>query len=375
MINKERLIESFVEMVKIYSPSKKEKEIAQYLIKELEKLEAEIYLDESFEKYNGNAPTIIAKIQGNIEGNGVTLAAHMDVIEPCNEINPIIDEKNEIIKTNGLTTLGADDKAGIASILETIKVIKERKLKHKDIYIVLTPGEEVGMLGAKSINWENIPKNMKPALNMIVIDNVGRAGIIAHTAPSKFDLSITFIGRKAHAGIEPEKGINAINMAAMAISKMKMGRIDELTTSNIGVIESNFPTNVVADKCVVKAEVRGHSEERILEVIKKYKDCCDETIRVMGGDYEFSSECDYPSLKPKDNLEFAREFSKVYEELGIKSELKIIGGGSDSNIFAKNGYNSVIIGIGMNDVHTVNEVLELKELYKTTQALINYIAK
>lgn len=373
MINKERLIENFIEMVKIYSPSKKEKELAQYLIKELEKLDADIYLDENFEKYGGNAPTIIAKIKGNIEGNGVTLAAHMDVIEPCGNIEPIIE--SEVIRTNGITTLGADDKAGIASILETIKVLKEKELKFEDVYIVLTPCEEIGMLGAKSVNWEEIPKNMKPALNMIVIDNVGRAGIIAHTAPSKFDLSITFKGRKAHAGIEPEKGINAINTVALAISKMKMGRIDELTTSNIGVIESNFPTNVVADECIIKAEVRGHSEERILEIINEYKACCDDAIKVMGGDYEFSYECDYPSLKPKDNLEFAKEFSKVYEKLGIKSELKIIGGGSDSNIFAKNGYNSIIIGMGMNGVHTVNEVLELKELYKTTQALINYIAK
>ena len=156
---------------------------------------------------------------------------------------------------------------------------------------------------------------------------------------------------------------------------MKMGRIDELTTSNIGVINSNFPTNVVADECIVKAEVRSHSEEKILEVIEEYKDCCDEAVNIMQGEYEICYECDYPTLKPKDNLKFAKEFSEIYEELGVKSELKVIGGGSDSNIFAKNGYNSIIIGVGMYDVHTVNETLELEELYKTTKALINYISK
>lgn len=372
-MQKERMVENLIEMIKIYSPSKKEGEFAKYLVKELEKLGAKLYLDEGFKKYNGNSPTIIAKIKGNLEGEGVTLAAHLDVVEPCENITPILE--NGILKTDGTTTLGGDDKAGIASIIETIKVLKEKNIPHKDIFIVLTPCEEQGMLGAKNISWNLIPKDMIPAKNMIVVDNAGRAGLIAHTAPSKYDVVIKFKGKKAHAGIEPEKGINAINLAALAISKMKMGRIDELTTSNIGVINSNFPTNVVADECIVKAEVRSHSEEKILEVIEEYKDCCDEAVNIMQGEYEICYECDYPTLKPKDNLKFAKEFSEIYEELGVKSELKVIGGGSDSNIFAKNGYNSIIIGVGMYDVHTVNETLELEELYKTTKALINYISK
>lgn len=372
-MQKERMVENFLEMIKIYSPSKKEGNFAKYLVEELKNIGAEIYLDEGYKKYDGNSPTIIAKIKGNIEGEGVTLAAHLDVVEPCENINPIIE--NGVIKTDGTTTLGGDDKAGIASIVETIKVLKEKNLSHEDIFIVLTPCEEMGMLGAKNITWDLIPQNMIPAKNMIVVDNAGKAGIIAHTAPSKYDVIITFKGRKAHAGIEPEKGINAINLAALAISKMKMGRIDELTTSNIGVITSNFPTNIVADECLVKAEVRSHSEEKILEIIEEYRICCEEAINIIKGEYELKYECDYPILKSKDGLKFANEFAKVYEELGVKVELKVIGGGSDSNIFAKNGYNSIIIGVGMYDVHTVNETLELEELYKTTQALIKYITK
>lgn len=372
-MQKERMLKNLIEMIKIYSPSKKEGEFANYLVKELEKVGAKVYLDEGYKKYDGNSPTIIAKIKGDKIGNGITLAAHLDVVEPCENINPILE--NGILKTDGTTTLGGDDKAGIASILETIKVLKEKNISHEDIFIVLTPCEELGMLGAKNIEWELIPEDMVPAKNMIVVDNAGRAGIIAHTAPSKYDVIITFKGKKAHAGIEPEKGINAINLAALAISKMKMGRIDDLTTSNIGVINSNFPTNVVADECIVKAEVRSHSEEKILEIIEEYRNCCEEATKIIKGQYELKFECDYPTLKPKDDLKFAKEFAKVYEELGIETELKVIGGGSDSNIFAKNGYNSIIIGVGMYDVHTVNEILELSELYKTTQALINYITK
>ncbi len=372
-MDKERLVNSFLEMVAIHSPSKKEGEFAKYLVEELKKLGAEIYLDEGYKNYGGDAPTVIGKIKGDLAGEGVTLAAHMDVIEPSKDVKATIVDG--IIKTDGTTTLGGDDKGGIAAILEALKVLKEKNISHEDIFVVFTPCEESGMVGAKNVDWNLIPKDMLPAKNMIVLDNVGRAGIIAHTAPSKYDLEITFRGRKAHAGIEPEKGINAINVAALAISKMKMGRIDELTTSNIGVISSNFPINVVADECTLKSEIRSHSEEKILQVIEEYRACCQDAVSQMGGSFEMEYSCDYPTLKPKDDLKFAKEFAKVYEELGIETELKVIGGGSDSNIFANQGYNSIIIGFGMYDVHTVNETLEIEELCKTTRALINYISK
>ena len=372
-MNKERLINSFIEMLKIHSPSKKEGEFAKYMVNLLEGLGADIYLDEGYLQYGGDSPSIIAKIPGDIEGEGVTLAAHMDVIEPNLNVEPIIE--GNIIKTNGTTTLGGDDKGGIASILEVIRTIKEEKISHKDIYVVLTPCEEIGMLGAKYFDWGNVPKDMMPAKNMIAVDNSGAAGIIAHSAPSKYDFEIRFKGRNAHAGIEPEKGINAIAMAAHTLTHMNTGRIDDLTTSNISTIDSKFPSNVVPDICTMTGEVRSHSEEKILEILESYKNRCDETVERFGGSYEINYKCDYPVLKPKDDLKFAKEFVRVYEEMGVNSELKIIGGGSDSNIFAEQGFNSIIIGVGMNKVHTVDEYLEIDELFKTTEAIIRYIKK
>lgn len=372
-MNRERLINSFIEMIKIHSPSKNEAVFAEYMVNLLKDMGAEIYLDEGYKNYGGNAPVIFAKIKGNIKGEGITLAAHMDVIEPNMNVNPVFE--GDIIKADGTTTLGGDDKGGIASIVEVLRTLKETGASHEDIYIVLTPCEEAGLQGAKNVNWDLVPENIKPAKNMLVIDNAGRAGIIAHTAPSKYDFEITFTGRKAHAGIEPEKGINAINVAALAISKMEMGRIDALTTSNIGVIKSEFPTNVVSDSCFVKGEIRSHSEEKIMEVIKGYDEACKEAVAKMRGEYKFEYVCDFPTLKPKDDLKFAKEFAAVYENLGVETELKVIGGGSDSNIFAKQGYNSIIIGVGMYDVHTVDERLDTLELFKTTEAVIKYISK
>lgn len=372
-MNKERLIENFIEMVKIHSPSKKEGKYAEYLIKLIEDMNGEIYLDKGYEKYGGDSPTIIAKFPGEIEGEGITLSGHLDVIEPNLNVEPIIEEN--IIRTDGSTTLGGDDKAGIASIIEVLRTVKEKEIRHNDIYLVLTPGEEIGMVGAKSIDWDNVPENIMPAKNMIVVDNAGRAGLIAHSAPSKYDIEINFKGVNAHAGIEPEKGINSILMSSYALSNMVVGRIDKLTTSNISIINSDFPSNVVPDTCKVTGEIRSHSEERILEIIKEYKTACDKSVEKLGGEYEFNYKCDYPVLKPKDDLKFANEFKEIYEELNIPSELQVIGGGSDGNIFAEAGFNSIIIGVGMNKVHTVEEYLEIDELYNTTEAILRYIEK
>lgn len=371
-MNRERVINNFIDMVKIYSPSLNEKEYSQYLIKYLEKLGLEIYLDLGYEKYGGNAPTIFAKLKGNISGKGVTLAAHMDVVEPCNNINPVID--GNFIKTDETTTLGGDDKAGIAAILEVLENLIEIGAKHEDVFVVLTPCEENGMLGAKNIDWNKVPSHMIPAKNMIVIDNSGRAGLIAHTAPSKYDFKIIFKGRKAHAGIEPEKGINAITLAGVAVSNMNIGRIDTLTTSNLGTIHSEFPSNVVADFCVVTGEVRGHSLESIFETLNSYEKACKESVTKLGGEFIFEKNCVFPTLKPTDNLMFAKEFAKEYKKMGITTEFQVIGGGSDSNIFAKEGYNSIILGVGMENVHTVNEKLDIRELFKTVEALNNYIS-
>ena len=297
----------------------------------------------------------------------------MDVIEPCENISPIIE--NGIIKTDGTTTLGGDDKGGVASIIEVLRVLKENNLSHQDIYVLLTPGEESGMLGAKSIEWKDVPSNIRPATNMIVLDNAGRAGIIAHSAPCKYDFTFSFRGKKAHAGIEPEKGINAISMAAAAIAQMKIGRINELTTSNIGSITSQFPTNVVPDCCSFHGEVRSHSEETLENIIDEYENIAKNVADKFNGEYTLELSYNYPILKPKDDLKFAKEFAKVYKEMGVKSELKVIGGGSDSNILSKEGFNSIIVGVGMYKVHTVEEYLVINDLLKTTEAILNYIIK
>ena len=369
--NKEELINIFKELLNIYSPTRNEKNVANYIIKFLEELGAEIYLDNSYDKYGGNAPTIFAKLKGNIKGDGVTFSAHMDVVEP-NEGLVIIEEDN-IIKTDKTTTLGGDDKAGIAAILYSVKYIVENNIDHKDIYMVFTPGEEKGMLGARNINWQEVYKNINPAKNTIVVDNAGKAKYVAYKAPTCTNYRLSVVGKTAHAGLAPEEGINAIKILSEIIYNLKSGRIDELTTANISQINSDFPTNVVPDMATAYGEVRAHSNEKVESILQEYKEIGESIANKYSGKFTMEIEKQYPLLDSKDNLKFAKEFLEIYKEIGIDASLQVIGGGSDANFFADEGFNSIIIGVGMEKVHTTDEYLEVNELVNTTKAIIKYL--
>lgn len=369
--NKEELLEILKDLLNIYSPTKNEKNVAKYIIEFLEKLGAEIYLDNSFEKYDGNSPTIFAKINGKLEGEGITFSAHMDVVEPNNGLK-IVQEEN-IIKTDGTTTLGGDDKAGIASILYSVKYIVENNIEHEDIYLIFTPGEEMGMLGARNINWKEVYKHINPAKNIIVVDNAGKAEYVAYQAPTCSNYLLKANGKSAHAGLAPEEGINAIRIISEIVSNIKSGRIDKFTTANISEINSKFATNVVPDVAIAYGEIRSHSYERVENILKEYEEVGNRISKKYGGSFEMEIEKQYPLLNSKDDLKFAKEFIETYRTVGVEASLQIIGGGSDANFFAGEGFNSIIIGVGMQKVHTTDEYLEVDELLKTTNALIKYL--
>ena len=230
MVSKDRLKDIFINMVKVDSPPEKEYEMAKWLVSYLKERDIDVKIDKAGEKFGGNSGNVIAYIKGSLDLEPICLQAHMDQVHPCLGVNPIVD--GNIIKSDGTTTLGADDKAGIASILEALEYVMETNTPHRDIYLMFSVCEEIGMYGCKNLDCDDLPVK-----NVVIIDSVGKPGTIAYKAPSKEHIDITFYGKKAHAGIEPEKGINAIVVASNAISNMNIGRIDSETTSNIGEIQ------------------------------------------------------------------------------------------------------------------------------------------
>ena len=288
MLSRERMQNLFLEMIQIYSPSKGEKDMADFIEAYLAKRGIQFQSDNAGEGYGGNGRNIVAHIPGTKEGIPLGFAAHMDQIEPCRDVKAVID--GSIIRTDGTTTLGGDDKSGIAAILEALQDILESGEEHRDIYLVFTCSEEISMQGTKHMDL-----SILPCKDLVIADATGNTGVIAYKAPAMEAIEVTVRGKKAHAGIEPEKGVNAICAAAKAIAQMHIGRIDAETTSNIGRIEGGGATNVVTDEAVFTAEIRSHSMEKLGEEVAHMEKCLKEAAEEMGASYEFQHELAYPS--------------------------------------------------------------------------------
>lgn len=366
MISKNRLRNTFIEMVKVDSPSSYESEMMKWIVSYLKQRGISVIVDEVGSKFGGNAGNIIAYMKGTLDLEPICFQAHMDQVEPCLGVNPIVER--DIIKSDGRTTLGADDKAGIAAILEAIEHVRETNMQHRDIYLMFTVCEEAGMYGCKYFDSKNLP-----AKNIVILDSAGHPGIIAYKAPSKEHIDITFYGKKAHAGIEPEKGINAIVVASHAIVNMNIGRLDMETTANIGEIKGGGPTNIVTDSVTFNVEIRSHSMERLKEEVEHMKKCCEDTSKTFNTTFDFKHENTYPSFELSKDSYIFKLTQKCMELTGIKPNPMIIGGGSDANILAKKGYDCAIISIGMYNPHALNEYLNLEELYNTTKLLVNMV--
>ena len=362
MISRERLVERFVKMIKIYSPSKGEKEMADFIEAYLTERGISFKSDNAGQAYGGNGRNIVAFIPGDQEGMPIGFAAHMDQIEPCRNVNPVFD--GDIIRTDGTTTLGGDDKGGITAILEAVEDILETKAPHRDIYLVFTSSEEISMMGAK-----NMDLSMLPCKDLVIADNVGVTGYVAYKAPAMESITMKFFGKKAHAGIEPEKGINAVVTASRAISNMHIGRLSPTTTSNIGRIEGGAATNIVTDEVEVTAEIRSHSMETLAEELAYMEKCCKDAADSMNTTYEFKHELAYPTLSLDLDSDLAKLTKEAMNKEGIEPNFAVIGGGSDANVLAGKGYRSVIIGCGMYNVHTVDEYLDLVETMKSAKVM------
>ena len=375
-MNKVRLLNTFLDLVKIYSPSRNEINVMKYITEKLEKLGVKYILHDHSAEYGGNTPVIIAKLEKNCDDTNlkaISLSAHMDVVEPSKDLDVYVEDG--LVKTRTETTLGGDDKGGVAIILETFESLVENNLPHNDVFAVITPSEEVGLLGARSIKWEEIPDEFTPAKDMLVLDNGGGADLVAVEGPCMYKINVHYEGASAHAGIEPEKGRSAILAMSNAIAKMRIGRLNDYTTSNIGSIISEFPTNVVPKDCKIRMEVRCLNEDEAKENVDNYVDIFEKTAKEFEVKCNIDIEYDYPPLKQIDGNVLLNRVLDAYNKVGVVAKPIKIGGGCDGNIYLKNGFNSVILGVGMYKIHTIEEYLVISDMEKTAEAVLGFITK
>ena len=367
MINEKRLIESFMELVRIDSISREERNLADFLIEKLENLGLEVIVDQAGEKVGANSGNIIAKLNGNTKAaTPIMFAAHMDTVVPGKNINPL--REGEKIISTGETILGADDKAGIAAILEALHLIRENNLLYGDIEILFTICEEVGLCGAKNLDVSQLKAQIG-----FILDAGGQVGQIIISAPSQNSLDFTIRGKSAHAGANPEEGINAIQVAGVALSRMKLGRIDEETTANIGIISGGKATNIIPDEVILKGEVRSRNEGKLEKYTKELKKITEDTAQEFKAraEVKINREFHCYNLSPDDQVvKIARKAAK---DIGLQSLLRPSGGGSDANVFNKKGLSSVVLAVGMEKVHTIEEYILIKELKNATEYILSII--
>ena len=367
MVNEKRLIESFMDLVKIDSVSREEKEIADFLVKKLKDLGLEVRVDHAGEKVKSNSGNIIARLRGDKDkATPIMFSAHMDTVVPGKNINPICD--GEKIVSDGKTILGADDKAAIAALLEALYIVKEKNISHGDIEIVFTICEEIGLHGAKNLDISSLNARM-----VFVLDCGGQVGEIISAAPSQNSLKIIIHGKSAHAGSNPEGGINAIQVAGFILSRMKLGRIDEETTTNIGIISGGKATNIIPDEVILEGEVRSRKEEKLEKYTKKLKKIAEDTAREFKAKAEVKINREYYCYNLSTDEQVVRIAMKAVKNMGLEPLLHPTGGGSDANVFNKKSFPAVDLAIGMEKVHTVDEYILVKNLKNTAEYILSII--
>ena len=365
MIKKDRLVENFLDMVKISSPSKNERAMGDYLLKILKELGLEVREDNAGELNGGNCGNIIGILRAPGKKR-LLFSAHMDTVVPCEKVVPVIE--NDIIKSDGTSILGGDDKGGIAAIIEMLRVIKENNLDHPEIVVVFSMGEEIGLLGSKSFDINSYGVDF-----VFILDSSGKPGKIITKAPSAARGKITIIGKPAHAGISPENGINALTVAAHAITKIKLGRIDAETTSNIGVVKGGQATNIVMPSIELDYEARSLSNEKLNTLINETFDIFQKVCNEFGAILENNVKIEYPGFSLEDCEEIVKIVKTACENVGIKSETASSGGGSDTNIYNSKGVKSVNLAVGMTKVHTLEEYIEIKDLVDLSKILVEIV--
>jgi tripeptide aminopeptidase len=375
MVNSERLAEEFARQAAIASPAFREGEISRYLVQRFRGLGMTVVMDEAGAAIGSESDNIIATLPASGKNSEpLLLSAHMDTVVPAEGVQPVLIDG--VFKSAGDTILGADDKAGLAEIIEAIEVVKERDIPHGVIEVVVTVCEEKGLLGAKHLDYSKVVSRRGLALDTSGTDRV------INTAPAANKMRFTLTGRESHAGIEPEKGVSAIVAAARGIAAMRLGRIDHETTANIGTIQGGQATNIIPRQVVLEGEARSHDPEKLRVQTEHMLACLQEataaSVRNIDGELvsvalETEVMSDYPYMAVPPDAGILRLVEKAAGRLGRTVALRNGGGGSDANIFNAHGIETVIIGTGMTDVHTVEESVRVSDMVRVAELLVEII--
>jgi len=370
MIRQEKLVEEFMELVQVDSETKHEQEISGVLKRKFEALGLHVFEDDAAEKTGHGAGNLIATLEASAGVSAdiptIFFTSHMDTVTPGKGIKPRIEDG--IIRSDGTTILGSDDKAGLAAMFEAIRALREHNLPHGKVQFVITVGEESGLVGARAMD----PNHMEAKFGY-ALDSNGDIGDICVAAPTQARIQMTITGKSAHAGVNPEDGISAIQVAGKAISRMQLGRIDKETTANIGKFEGGGATNIVCDKATLYAEARSIVQDKLDRQIESMREALHAAAKEYGAQAEFNSEVIYPAFNYDDSAPVVMTAMNAIRSIGRTPRTFPSGGGSDANIFNGMGIPTVNLAVGYEHIHTTKEQIAVADLVKTAELVVAII--
>jgi tripeptide aminopeptidase len=375
MINQQRLSEEFCRLAAINSPPLKESDIAHYLVEVMEHLGGTVRFDNACRSTGGETGNLVASFPGTGKlSEPLLFSVHMDTVEPGGQVEPVL--RDGVFYSAGETVLGADDKAGIAELIEALLVVREQQISHGPIEVVVTIAEEIGLVGAKHFDYSMVTARQGYALDTEGVD------WMVLQAPGSNHLQIEIEGRAAHAGMVPELGVSAIQTAAVAISQMRLGRIDHETTANIGQIEGGMARNIVPQKVSLVGEARSHDPNKLQEqtdhMLACFAEAAAQMTRTINGELvkpqiRADVQCGFSSMSVAEDAPVVKLARSAAAVVGHDLKIRLGGGGSDANIFNAHGIEMIILATGMKRVHTNDESVAVADMVHVTELLVEII--
>lgn len=375
-MNADRLHSTFLELIAIESPSQHEARMAAACADALRSIGFQVEVDSSAARTGSDTGNLIARLPGTAPGR-VAFCAHMDTVSPCEGIQvvrePAPDGTGDVYCSAGATILSADDKAGVAAILEGVRAAVEAGGPRPDITVLLTTCEEQSLQGASALADDVL----EAGVPCFVLDADGAPGTIIAEAPCHYTLRACVTGRAAHAGVEPEAGVPAIRIAAEAIAAMPLGRLDDATTANIGLIEGGVAVNIVPAECIVEGECRSIFRDRAEAQRAAMETALREAAERNGGSVQVEWALDYPEIAFQQDDPLIDLLKRAMTACGLTPVLHRTGGGADANVLGQKGARAITLGIGMANFHSVDEFIRtdhLEETARLVEAIISAAA-
>ncbi len=363
----ERLLDTFLTLIRFNTPSRSEKPAMDWVESYLSQIGFTVTFDDAGEKLGGNVGNLMAFKPGSVkEAPGIFFSSHLDTVEATPDLEIQID--GDVISSKSDTILGADDKCGVAPILEAMTLLFESKEPHGDIQLLLTICEEIGLQGAKRLD----PKHINAKYGF-VLDAGPPVGNLTCASPGQNSLKIKIIGKPAHAGAAPEEGISAIQAAANAVAEMKLGRIDAETTANIGIIHGGTGRNIIPAEVTLIGEARSRDAEKLKLQTQHMVQTFEQEATRLGARAEISVTQEYGSYRLSESDPVVLLAAAAAKAAGLPCALVESGGGSDANIFNGHGVPTVVLATGMEAIHTHDELCRRSDMEKDARWIVEIV--